>query len=159
MTTGEVTFGQTISKARKAKSLSQKDLAGIILKEEDGTPISPQYLNDIEHDRRSPTSDHLIRGFAEALGVDEDLVSAVLSASAGDAAAASATAARAVATPVVSAPSTLPDIPELDSQPLRADEVDENLVSDFFTGATAAPAPDAAPMPALPAQVILDRVE
>jgi transcriptional regulator with XRE-family HTH domain len=74
MTTGEVTFGQTISKARKAKSLSQKDLAGIILKEEDGTPISPQYLNDIEHDRRSPTSDHLIRQFAKALDLKEDLL-------------------------------------------------------------------------------------
>ena len=72
MTTEEVTFGQTISKARKAKSLSQKDLAGIILKEEDGTPISPQYLNDIEHDRRSPTSDQLIREFARALRVDEN---------------------------------------------------------------------------------------
>lgn len=71
MTTGEVTFGQTVSKARKAKSLSQKDLAAIILKEEDGTPISPQYLNDIEHDRRSPTSDHLIRQFAKALQLDE----------------------------------------------------------------------------------------
>ena len=74
MTTGEVTFGQTISKARKAKSLSQKDLAAIILKEEDGTPISPQYLNDIEHDRRSPTSDHLIRQFAGALDLDEGLL-------------------------------------------------------------------------------------
>jgi transcriptional regulator with XRE-family HTH domain len=74
MTTGEVTFGQTISKARKSKSLSQKDLAGIILKEEDGTPISPQYLNDIEHDRRSPTSDHLIRQFAKALDLEEGLL-------------------------------------------------------------------------------------
>jgi transcriptional regulator with XRE-family HTH domain len=74
MTTEEVTFGQTISKARKAKLLSQKDLAGIILKEEDGTPISPQYLNDIEHDRRSPTSDHLIRQFAGALDLDEGLL-------------------------------------------------------------------------------------
>jgi transcriptional regulator with XRE-family HTH domain len=74
MTTAEVTFGQMISKARKAMSLSQKDLAGIILKEEDGTPISPQYLNDIEHDRRSPTSDHLIRQFAKALDLDEGLL-------------------------------------------------------------------------------------
>jgi transcriptional regulator with XRE-family HTH domain len=74
MTTEGPTFGQTISKARKAKSLSQKDLAGIILKEEDGTAISPQYLNDIEHDRRSPTSDHLIRQFAKALDLQEDLL-------------------------------------------------------------------------------------
>jgi len=74
MTTEGPTFGQTISKARKAKSLSQKDLAGIILKEEDGTAISPQYLNDIEHDRRRPSSDHLIRQFAKALDLQEDLL-------------------------------------------------------------------------------------
>jgi transcriptional regulator with XRE-family HTH domain len=74
MTTGGPTFGQTISKARKEKALSQKDLAAMILKEEDGTAISPQYLNDIEHDRRSPTSDHLIRQFAKALGLQEDLL-------------------------------------------------------------------------------------
>ena len=40
-------------------------------KEEDGSSISPQHLNDIEHDRRSPTSDHLIRQFATLLSVDE----------------------------------------------------------------------------------------
>jgi transcriptional regulator with XRE-family HTH domain len=74
MTDQGATFGQTISKARKEKSLSQKDLAGIILKEEDSTAISPQYLNDIEHDRRSPTSDHLIRQFAKALDLKEDLL-------------------------------------------------------------------------------------
>ena len=66
------TFGQSIAKARKAKALSQKDLAGRILKEEDGKAISPQYLNDIEHDRRSPTSDHLIRQFAVVLDMDEN---------------------------------------------------------------------------------------
>ena len=74
MTIEGPTFGQTISKARKAKSLSQKDLAGIILKEEDNAAISPQYLNDNEHDRRSPTSDHLIRQFAKALDLQEDLL-------------------------------------------------------------------------------------
>jgi transcriptional regulator with XRE-family HTH domain len=41
------------------------------MKEEAGGSISPQYLNDIEHDRRSPTSDHLIREFATVLNVDE----------------------------------------------------------------------------------------
>jgi len=68
------TFGQTISKARKEKALSQKDLAAMIFKEEDGAAISPQYLNDIEHDRRNPSSDHLIRQFAKALGIQEDLL-------------------------------------------------------------------------------------
>ena len=44
----EMTFGRAIATARKEKGLSQKDLAALILKE-DGTAISPQYLNDIEH--------------------------------------------------------------------------------------------------------------
>lgn len=72
MTSAIATFGQSIAKARKEKALSQKDLAGRIMKEEDGRAISPQYLNDIEHDRRSPTSDHLIRQFAVVLDMDEN---------------------------------------------------------------------------------------
>src|SRR3546814_20099471 len=74
MTTDGTSFGRQISKARKAKALSQKELAAKIMKEEDGTAISPQYLNDIEHDRRSPTSDHLIRQFAEVLNIDEGVL-------------------------------------------------------------------------------------
>ena len=64
------TFGRAIADARRAKGLSQKDLAGLIRKE-DGGAITPQYLNDIEHDRRTPTSDRLIRQFAKALDEDE----------------------------------------------------------------------------------------
>jgi len=71
MSADGVTFGQAISKARRALGLSQKELATRVMKEEDGGAISPQYLNDIEHDRRSPTSDHLIRQFATVLAVDE----------------------------------------------------------------------------------------
>lgn len=71
MSAQSMTFGQAISKARKAKGLSQKELAALVKKEEDGGPISPQYLNDIEHDRRSPTSDHLIKQFAAMLDEDE----------------------------------------------------------------------------------------
>lgn len=63
-------FGEAIAPARRRKGLSQKDLAGLVRKEE-GDAISPQYLNDIEHDRRSPTSDSIIREFAKALGEDE----------------------------------------------------------------------------------------
>jgi transcriptional regulator with XRE-family HTH domain len=63
-------FGGAIASARKAKSMSQKELAAKIVKE-DGQPITPQYLNDIEHDRRSPSSDHMIRQFAKVLGVEE----------------------------------------------------------------------------------------
>jgi len=71
MSADGMTFGQAISKARKALGLSQKELAARVMKEEEGGAISPQYLNDIEHDRRSPTSDHLIRQFATLLSVDE----------------------------------------------------------------------------------------
>jgi transcriptional regulator with XRE-family HTH domain len=69
------TFGSYIASARKKIPLSQKQLAEQILREEDGQPISPQYLNDIERDRRSPTSDHLIQQFAKVLKIDADYLS------------------------------------------------------------------------------------
>ena len=66
-----MTFGKTIANARKNRGVSQRELAIQIVKE-DGTPISPQYLNDIERDRRNPPGDHLLKQLAEALGLDED---------------------------------------------------------------------------------------
>jgi transcriptional regulator with XRE-family HTH domain len=77
MSTDGVTFGQAISKARKAQGLSQKELASKVKKEEDGSSISPQYLNDIEHDRRSPSSGHLIRQFSGILNIPEDYLFAL----------------------------------------------------------------------------------
>lgn len=68
-----VTFGKVIQRARKAKMISQKDLAGMIRKE-NGEPISQQYLSDIEHGRRVPSSDHLIKQFAEALDLDPEVL-------------------------------------------------------------------------------------
>ena len=65
------TFGKIISEARKNAGLSQKDLA-LKIKKEDGEPISPQYLNDIEHDRRNPPGEFLIEQFARVLGLDKD---------------------------------------------------------------------------------------
>ena len=65
------TFGALIADARERRAQSQKELAALI-KKEDGQPISPQYLNDIERDRRNPPSEHLIRQFAEALDIDVD---------------------------------------------------------------------------------------
>src|SRR5215472_13515919 len=62
------TFGSYISQQRRARGLSQKQLAEEIRREEGGS-ISPQYLNDIEHDRRSPSSDHMIQQFAGVLKV------------------------------------------------------------------------------------------
>lgn len=66
-------FGRAISQARKQKEWALKDLASKILRE-DGEPISLQYLNDIEHDRRSPSSDRVVQQFADALGIDRDFL-------------------------------------------------------------------------------------
>src|SRR3990167_7283677 len=68
-----MSFGSTIADARKKLTMSQKELAEKI-KKEDGTPISPQYLNDIERDRRSPTSEPMIEQFAKVLGLDGDVL-------------------------------------------------------------------------------------
>lgn len=64
-------FGQIISEARKRLGLSQKELAQQV-KKEDGEPISPQYLNDIERDRRNPPSEFLIAQLAKELKVSKD---------------------------------------------------------------------------------------
>jgi transcriptional regulator with XRE-family HTH domain len=63
-----MTFGETVAKERKLVGLSQKELATRILKE-DGAPISPQYLNDLEHDRRSPPPQNLLQQFARELNI------------------------------------------------------------------------------------------
>jgi transcriptional regulator with XRE-family HTH domain len=65
------TFGQIISEARKELELSQKELAARVRKE-DGEAISPQYLNDIEHDRRNPPSEYIIRQLAKHLKLKEE---------------------------------------------------------------------------------------
>jgi transcriptional regulator with XRE-family HTH domain len=65
------TFGVLLSEARKAKGMSQKELATKVRKE-DGQAISPQYLNDIEHDRRNPPSEFLIAQMAALLDCDRD---------------------------------------------------------------------------------------
>ena len=65
-----LTFGQYIADARKRAGLSQKDLAAKLQKE-DGDSISPQYLNDIEHDRRNAPSEHLLDQLADLLELPE----------------------------------------------------------------------------------------
>ena len=65
------TFGRVISNARKEKGWSLKDLA-LQVRREDRQTISPQYLNDIEHDRRRPSSDHMVQQFADTLEIDRD---------------------------------------------------------------------------------------
>jgi transcriptional regulator with XRE-family HTH domain len=71
MAANEKTFGGAIGEARKAMGWALKDLASRVLRE-DEEAISPQYLNDIEHDRRSPSSDRMVQQFADALGIDRD---------------------------------------------------------------------------------------
>ena len=66
-----MTFGQVISEARKKLGISQRELALKLLKD-DGASISPQYLNDIERDRRNPPGDHLLEQLARVLEVDID---------------------------------------------------------------------------------------
>lgn len=65
------TFGQIVSDTRKKAGMSQKELAASIRKE-NGEPISPQYLNDIEHARRNPPGEFLIEQFAKVLGLPKD---------------------------------------------------------------------------------------
>lgn len=69
--TYEKALGQTIADARKELKLSQKELAAKIKREEGDGSITPQYLNDIEHDRRIPTS-FLIGQLATILKLDVD---------------------------------------------------------------------------------------
>jgi transcriptional regulator with XRE-family HTH domain len=75
----EKTFGTTVTEARKTLGLSQKQLASQIIKE-DGQPISPQYLNDIERDRRNAPSQHLILEFARVLKLNADYLFALAQA-------------------------------------------------------------------------------
>jgi transcriptional regulator with XRE-family HTH domain len=67
----EPTFGQILAEARRKAGLSQKQLAALI-KKADGRAISPQYLNDLEHDRRHPPSEFLLTQFARALKLEHD---------------------------------------------------------------------------------------
>jgi transcriptional regulator with XRE-family HTH domain len=63
-----MSFGRVIAQARKKSGLSQKELATHITKE-DGISISPQYLNDIEHDRRNPPSEYMLKQIATELSL------------------------------------------------------------------------------------------
>jgi len=66
----ELSFGKTIARARKERKINQRSLAEKVIKE-DGKAITPQYLNDIEHDRRIPSPD-VVSKFAEVLQIDPD---------------------------------------------------------------------------------------
>ncbi len=64
-------FGKYIAKKRKYLKIHQKELAQKIMKE-DGSPISAQYLNDIERGRRNPPSEDMIRQIANKLELSTD---------------------------------------------------------------------------------------
>src|SRR6185437_10681435 len=64
------TFGQVFSEKRRAMFMTQRDLASQI-KREDDVAISAAYLNDIEHDRRSPSPD-VVKQFAKVLKLDPE---------------------------------------------------------------------------------------
>jgi transcriptional regulator with XRE-family HTH domain len=70
------TFGQVLTAARRKAGLSQRELAARIHKD-DGEPISPQYLNDLERDRRNPPAQHLLKQFAAALHLPEEYLAFV----------------------------------------------------------------------------------
>ena len=63
-----VGLGKVIRDARHQKGLTQKQLAGLISKE-DGESISAQFMNDIELDRRYP-SRYVIDRLASVLELD-----------------------------------------------------------------------------------------
>jgi transcriptional regulator with XRE-family HTH domain len=62
------TVGEALAAGRKRAGLSQKDLAARILKD-DGTPLSPQYLNNLERNPLLSPSPHLLRQFADQLNL------------------------------------------------------------------------------------------
>lgn len=68
-----MTFGRAIADARKKTNLSLRELAEQI-KKEDGSPISPQYLNDLEHDRRNVPADFLLQQFAQVLNIPIEIL-------------------------------------------------------------------------------------
>jgi transcriptional regulator with XRE-family HTH domain len=68
-----MSLGERIAAQRKQLGLTQKSLAESIQKS-DGQAITPQYLNDIEHDRRSPASPELIEQLARALELQPDIL-------------------------------------------------------------------------------------
>ena len=66
-----MTFGEATRTPRNERQLDQKQLAASTLKE-DRVPISPQYPNDIEHNRRNPPGEQIIHRFADTLHLEPD---------------------------------------------------------------------------------------
>jgi transcriptional regulator with XRE-family HTH domain len=73
-------LGEAINQARRVRKMTLRQLAEHVAKD-DGTAISPQYLNDIELHHRVPTP-HVLRELARVLTLDYDTLLAL--AGAGD---------------------------------------------------------------------------
>jgi transcriptional regulator with XRE-family HTH domain len=71
-------LGEVINNARRARKLTLRQVAEQVTKD-DGAPISPQYLNDIELHHRLPTS-HVLRDLARVLALDYDALLAAAGA-------------------------------------------------------------------------------
>jgi transcriptional regulator with XRE-family HTH domain len=71
----KITVGQMIREARVKVGMTQKELAAKISRKEEHPGgekgIAPQYLNDIEHDRRTPP-EYIIRQIAKVLDLTKE---------------------------------------------------------------------------------------
>lgn len=76
MSESNTKFGDFIRERRVFLKLSLRQIAEKI-KKEDGDVLSPQYLNDIEHNRRNPPSEYIIEQLAHILGVDKNYLLAL----------------------------------------------------------------------------------
>lgn len=68
-----MTFGEILRQERLKLGLSQKDLSALVLKD-NGQPITQQYLNDLEHERRNAPPPYLIEQFAKALNLEPEIL-------------------------------------------------------------------------------------
>jgi transcriptional regulator with XRE-family HTH domain len=71
-------LGEVVKQARQARHLTLRRLADQVMKE-DGTPISPQYLFDIEVHHRVPAP-RVLRELARVLELDYDTLLALAGA-------------------------------------------------------------------------------
>src|SRR5215831_8320679 len=67
------TFGQVLREARKKAGLTQREVAGM-LKRQDGRLVVPPYLNAVEHDHRYPPEDFLIEQLAKIVRISPDVL-------------------------------------------------------------------------------------
>ena len=63
-------LGDMVAAKRKERGLTYSQLAQLVLRP-DGKPVSPTFLNDIEHDRRQP-GPQVLAALAAALGLSTD---------------------------------------------------------------------------------------